>query len=178
MYGHTYSDKMNAFRSKDLRDYTGVIYVCPSFSTYAFRNPSYRIFNFDSETYALQDIKQYRLYIQEADAFHSADWRLAYSFKSYYNTSLEFQQVGKLVERILVDTATYNKYASMLQCEGSETSTFITSKQKIKYLKCALNASVTEEMHRCNGNNNIENSGEFTHAMQYPYIMQTEWYIT
>jgi sphingomyelin phosphodiesterase len=176
MYGHTHSDEIGMYISEDLHDLTGIAYVCPSFSTYDNRHPSYRVFNFDSLTYALQDFKQYRAYLDEADWVGHPTWRLAYSFLDYYNmSSMELREINKLIGLINSDDKVFQKYAEMYGSEGNDYN-YKTNKKYMKFMKCSLGSATSEEMLKCNGWEFPPIFNEFRNTYFLNLITLKKWY--
>lgn len=83
-FGHTHYDEYKLipeyFNSTNI---AGVTFTAPSLTTYSFQNPSFRIFEMDSDTKIMLDYSQYRLNLTEANenAEKEPEWKIAYSAK-------------------------------------------------------------------------------------------------
>ncbi len=94
-YGHTHNDQFEVVRSyNNDSSPVGVIYITPSLTTYkkfnrtkillfsyTRLNPSFRIFEVDSETNQIVDYRQYRLNLTKWNQNTTGDieWDLAYT---------------------------------------------------------------------------------------------------
>ncbi len=84
-YGHTHYDEFRIvteyFNSTSI---AGMIYTAPSLTSYTFKNPSFRVYEVDSNTKILKDYQQYRLNLTEANLTPDIkpDWKVAYNAKT------------------------------------------------------------------------------------------------
>lgn len=61
LFGHTHNDQLQIVKSYSDNSTVGVVYVAPSFTTFSDLNPSFRIFEVDSDTNTVLNYYQYRL---------------------------------------------------------------------------------------------------------------------
>jgi len=81
-FGHSHNDEF-----KILREYfnrtkiSSIVHLAPSLTTYTGQNPSFRIYDVDSDTKILKDYHQYRLNLTEANMNpeKSPKWEIAYN---------------------------------------------------------------------------------------------------
>ena len=103
LYGHTHYDNIQIIRGiQNTNEITGISYICPQLGSHANGNPSFRVFDVQSDNYAVTNYHQYRLYLNEARVYPPY-WRLAYTFKDLYNcTDMQYETMAKSLERIKV----------------------------------------------------------------------------
>ena len=83
----------------------GIVYILPQLGVFRASNPSYRIFDVQTDNYAISNYHQYRLYIEEANRKGFTEWRLAYIFKYFYNVpNMEYQSIADALERLKVNS--------------------------------------------------------------------------
>ena len=81
-YGHTHYDEYRIvteyFNSTNI---AGIIYTAPSLTTYSFQNPSFRIYELESDSMILKNYHQYRLNLTEANSKPDSEpeWKIVYS---------------------------------------------------------------------------------------------------
>jgi sphingomyelin phosphodiesterase len=83
-YGHTHYDEFRVLTEYYNKDkVAGIIFTAPSLTTYSFQNPSFRIYELDSNNIILKDYHQYRLDLVEANLHpdNEPEWKIAYSAK-------------------------------------------------------------------------------------------------
>ena len=82
-FGHTHYDEFKLISEYfDGNKTAGVVLTAPSLTTYSFQNPSFRIYEMDSDTKVMLDYFQYRLNLTEANAQEGEpQWKVAYTAK-------------------------------------------------------------------------------------------------
>jgi len=81
-FGHTHYDEYRIiteyFNSTNV---VGIIYTAPSLTTYSFQNPSFRVYELESENMVLKNYHQYRLNLTEANSQPDSkpEWKIVYS---------------------------------------------------------------------------------------------------
>jgi sphingomyelin phosphodiesterase len=89
-FGHTHNDEFEVFYDlEDPKRAVGVAYVSASTTAFSFRNPGYRIFDFDGSyaesSWQLLDHRNVYMNLAEANAGDKQPiWRDEYSAKVYY----------------------------------------------------------------------------------------------
>jgi len=86
-FGHTHVDEFEITRSYIDNAPIGVVFVDPSVTTRSYLNPSFRIFDFDTDTNIPTNYYQYRLNFTKwnSNITGPIEWDLAYDFLSEYN---------------------------------------------------------------------------------------------
>ena len=106
LFGHTHQDTWQTFNSFTDNLPAGIAQIIPSFGTFSYLNPSFRIYQMEGgphSSFVLLDQTTYRLYLGEVNYFGSPVWDVAYSFNLKYNTtSLEPDQFVPLNQKIIV----------------------------------------------------------------------------
>jgi sphingomyelin phosphodiesterase len=85
---------------------TGTQWIAPSLTTYWYRNPSFRIFEANKDTFDITDLIQYRMNIGKAgnDPADVPKWEVAYTFKTEYGVAdLKPETVVAWAEAIAAD---------------------------------------------------------------------------
>ena len=99
-YGHTHYDEFRLITEYfNKTNIAGVILTAPSLTSYSYKNPSFRVYDIDSETKILKDYSQYRLNLTEANLTPDTkpQWKVAYTANSVnlliylYNLNLGFR---------------------------------------------------------------------------------------
>ncbi len=82
-FGHTHYDEFKVINEYFNNNKTvGVILTAPSLTTYSYQNPSFRVYEMDSDTKMLIDYNQYRLNLTEANAQEGEpEWKVSYTAK-------------------------------------------------------------------------------------------------
>jgi sphingomyelin phosphodiesterase len=113
-FGHSHNDHFQLVSSLDEDSApAGVILMVPSLTTYAFLNPSFRIYEADSLTYQPLDYHQYRLHLALANKQPDVkpEFELVYSAKSYYNLeNLSPASYEALADFLVNDKEVLDKY--------------------------------------------------------------------
>eukprot|EP01022_Parablepharisma_sp_SALTPOND_P005307 TRINITY_DN122120_c0_g1_i1.p6 TRINITY_DN122120_c0_g1~~TRINITY_DN122120_c0_g1_i1.p6 ORF type:complete len:129 (+),score=10.57 TRINITY_DN122120_c0_g1_i1:1548-1934(+) len=84
-------------------------------------NPSFRVYDVDSETYNLLNYVQYRLYVAEANKNLKAEWKVAYEFLDYFGVeNMRPDSFVKIIERMETDEGYFRKVYAMYTNEGTD----------------------------------------------------------
>ena len=107
IFGHTHNDNIQIMRGITNKNIiSGIVYILPQLGVFPSSNPSYRIFDLQTDNYAISNYHQYRLYLDEANKNMAVlpKWRLAYIFKEFYNvSSMEYGNIANALERMKTD---------------------------------------------------------------------------
>jgi hypothetical protein len=88
---------------KNKNEIIGIVYILPQLGVFRASNPSYRIFDIQTDNFAISNYHQYRLYIEDANEKGYPEWQLTYIFKFFYNvTNMEYQNIADALENIKV----------------------------------------------------------------------------
>lgn len=113
-FGHTHFDHFQLIKSLSNPDeYAGVINMSPSLTTFPRLNPSFRIYEIDTQSYQPVNYYTYRLPLSQANADLSTTpkFELAYSAKELYNMKdLSPESYFKLVSHMKEDSDLLNTY--------------------------------------------------------------------
>jgi len=122
MFGHTHQDNIQVMRGAKNKDQIiGLVYILPQLGIFRSSNPSYRIFDVQTDNYAISNYHQYRLYINEANKAGTPKWRVAYIFKLFYNvSSMEYSNVAKAIESFRTDPEFTKKAIEQMFQEGPD----------------------------------------------------------
>ncbi|KAL1923878.1 uncharacterized protein VTP21DRAFT_6913 [Calcarisporiella thermophila] len=91
-FGHTHRDEFEVFYSsdddRDAKHAIAVGYIAPSVTTYTNKNPTYRVYKVDAETFTVVDSLTYYADISQASKWEKNDeepeWKLEYSARKDY----------------------------------------------------------------------------------------------
>jgi sphingomyelin phosphodiesterase len=88
-FGHSHSDEFHINRGVYNNKPTRIQFVSPSITTYTNKNPSFRIYEADTDTKLVTDYTQYRLNLTKANENPESLplYDIAYTFKSQYNVT-------------------------------------------------------------------------------------------
>jgi len=151
-YGHTHTDLFEVVRSYKDNSPVGVVYVAPSLTTFTEHEPSFRIFEVDTETNVLLNYYQYRLNLTKwnADPSGPIAWDVFYNFLEEYNvTDMSVGTYQKLANQIAVDPELMALYQFNLG-----TGTFAVgniSASDARHTGCFVNNGVYLEYFACLG---------------------------
>ncbi|KRX09475.1 Saposin-like protein [Pseudocohnilembus persalinus] len=112
---HTHADELDIFYDKD-GEAVNINWVAPSFTTFSNRNPSFRVFEADSETLQIVNVHQYRLDLNYWNHFTDSNtqllWENAYDMVSEYKLEniYDYKNLDLLRRKVGSDLKTYNKY--------------------------------------------------------------------
>lgn len=153
VYGHTHYDNIQIVRGiKDPNEITGIVYIAPQLGTHTNANPSFRVFDIQSDNYAVVNYRQYRLYLKEAQSTNVPYWRLAYSFKDLYNcTDMRYETIAKAVSRVDTDMEFVKQLINQMYQEGPEAQEVMENANAQIYLHCMINYSLFDEIYKCLG---------------------------
>jgi len=82
--------------------------MAPSITTFQNQNPSFRVYELDSETFSINNFYQYRMNLDEVNkksTIENSDWKVSYDFNSIYWTEnlYEYEKINSETEKILSD---------------------------------------------------------------------------
>lgn len=81
----THNDQFELFQSPDEEDdYVAVNYIAPSVSPYQNTNPAFRVFEYNVESFQMEDYHQYYVNLEEANFRGFPTW--------YFETCLTFRK--------------------------------------------------------------------------------------
>jgi len=113
--GHTHGDNYTAFRDSITNKVNNVLFMPGSLTTYSRRNPSFRIYEIDTETLLPVDYIDYRLDLAKWNNMTDVEniqWDLAYTFSKEYNLpDATYESYDKLTEMLRTDEETVKKYS-------------------------------------------------------------------
>jgi len=152
-FGHTHNDQLQVVRSYADNTPVGVALIAPSFTTYSHLNPSFRIFEMDTETNQVLNYNQYRLDLDKWNNLTNVgpiSWDLAYDFITEYNLpDNTFKSFDSFVERINNDSNVAETYvfnlASGVYAKGPITP------RNLRHYYCEAKYSVSEDAFACLG---------------------------
>jgi sphingomyelin phosphodiesterase len=151
-FGHTHNDEFHINRGVYSNLPLKVQWIAPSTTTYTYKNPSFRLFQADSDTKILTDYTQYRLNLTNANLYPDVTplWDAAYSFKQYYGINdITVKNVYNLALKIgnseqLATSYLYNFYTAVnapsecdIRCQSE--------------LSCELTYGVLDDILNCQG---------------------------
>jgi len=86
-FGHTHVDQFEVVRSYKDETPIGVILVAPSLTTFSYHNPSFRVFEIDTDTNTVLNYDQYFLNLTKwnTNTTGPLEWDINYSFLESYN---------------------------------------------------------------------------------------------
>ena len=152
-FGHTHTDEFHITRGIYSNLPVKVQWVVPSLTTYTDHNPSFRMYEIDSETKQILDFTSYRMNISQANLNPNTPpvWDAAYSFKEFYGVKdLTAQSVYNLALNIgnsqaLALQYLYNFYG------GNSVPTSCDTKC-LHDLQCKITYGVFDDIFNCQGN--------------------------
>jgi len=172
-YGHNHNDQFEVVRSyNNDSSPVGVIYIAPSLTTYSKLNPSFRIFEVDSETNQIVDYKQYRLNLTKWNQHTTGDieWDLAYSFLDEYNLNdTSYASVDALADRIKSDNNTAETYAFNFNSGGQNAANL--TERSIDYFHCLAKYSEPSQAMNCLGLNASMTNLEYFASQYVPGLL-------
>jgi len=83
-FGHTHEDQFEVVNDINGSP-VGVLYIAPSVTTFANRNPSFRFYQYDTSTFEVLDYYQYIMNLTDANLTDKPQWVLEYSALSEYS---------------------------------------------------------------------------------------------
>eukprot|EP01017_Pseudomicrothorax_dubius_P007173 TRINITY_DN12180_c0_g1_i2.p1 TRINITY_DN12180_c0_g1~~TRINITY_DN12180_c0_g1_i2.p1 ORF type:complete len:411 (+),score=75.60 TRINITY_DN12180_c0_g1_i2:65-1297(+) len=160
-FGHTHADHFQVIRSvTDKSVITGVIHITPSLTTYDRSNPSFRIYEIDSETHHIVNYEQYRINVLDSDPSNLIIER-AYDFLSEYGFSTwSLKNYEDLAERVLKDRATLRKFMINMYADSpyARNQSANATHRLAMETSCYLKSADYEDFYKCNGNDIFQNA--------------------
>ncbi|EAR89553.1 ser/thr phosphatase family protein (macronuclear) [Tetrahymena thermophila SB210] len=151
LFGHTHSDYFTLQRSAlNVNETIGVQLITPSLTPNYKKNPSFRVYHVDAETYEVLDFDQYRLnltkYNELGASAQNLEWDLQYSFKQTYNlTDMSLQSLDNLAQYLTSKNDVYDlmnmNYLTLYQAPSDYTQNLL----------CLSTQALTEEFTKCQG---------------------------
>ena len=151
-FGHTHNDEFQINRGAFTNGPTKVQWIAPSFTTYTFHNPSFRLFQADEDTKIVTDYTQYVLNLNKANLDPSTPptWDVAYSFKEFYGVKdLTPQSVYNLALNIGNNQTLALQYLANFY-HGNNPPTGCDTKC-MHELQCSLTYGIPDDVFNCLG---------------------------
>ena len=151
-FGHSHADSFHVHRGVYTNKPTAVHYVDPSITTYTNRNPSFRVYEADTDTKLITDYTEYRINLPSANINPSVApvYNKAYSFKSQYGVP---DMSPDSIYGVALDTAN-NETTALTYLYNHETGVNPPSSCDMGCrhdLLCTLSYGVGDQIEKCNG---------------------------
>jgi len=134
MYGHTHSDEFRVINDYfNNTEAVGIVYTAPSLTTSNFFNPSFRVFEIDSNTKQLRDYVQYRLNLTKANSSpEKPKWDFVYRATEAFkvNDLADFNQFKQFIEKIEDKQAEYKTVLKNFFNDGPLYNEYINNPSK------------------------------------------------
>lgn len=105
MFGHSHSDELLSMTSYfDKNNITSLLYVAPSATSYNGKNPSYRMYSYNTTSLDLLNYSQMRLDLSKANKEGKTSWKLAYNFNELYDHNCsDYEGIKKKMNTLVED---------------------------------------------------------------------------
>jgi len=136
-YGHTHDDQFEVLVS-DTNEALTMLYVAPSVTTFYARNPSFRVYQYNTTSFEVVDYYQFFFNMTKANSEDTEPtWELSYSAKSQYQLyDLSANSWLQLAEDLTSNNTlwqtwwdNFNTKVPTGQCQGSCRTGYICSMQ-------------------------------------------------
>lgn len=86
-FGHTHRDEFTVqyVGPKVSENALKVAYIAPSVTPHVDRNPAWRYYKVDTETFEIMDVVNYQIHLNDTFCGDPPEWRLSYSTRETYN---------------------------------------------------------------------------------------------
>jgi len=175
-FGHTHQDEF--FISQSMipgANPAGVLFAAPTFGTYSWQNPSFRIYEYDWATKHLVNIHQWRLPLYKVNLSQNTPvWEHAFDFKTLYNMpDMSPSSFTVLADQVLNNVATgqifYQNWLAQYPNEAKQCDDACR-----KMLYCRLSSDIFDEVAACDPENVMYAYGliwEYIHG-PWEYIIE------
>jgi sphingomyelin phosphodiesterase len=155
-YGHTHYDEFRIVKEYfNSTNIAGLILTAPSLTTYSFINPSFRIYDVDSDTKILKDYSQYRLNITEANITPDIkpQFKVAYTAKKAFNIEHlnDYNAIRDNILKMKNDDKWFDIATDIFYAQGIEKDNQVKNKRLPLYLTCRFKEDVFDEYFKCTG---------------------------
>ena len=141
--GHTHHEDISPVRRYfEPRPIINVNFIAPSLSTNDGGNPSFRIYNIDSNTLHVIDYEQYRLNLTDANEKGTAEWYLSHKGTELFNVS-DLTQIEEMTKIDVEGQYILKRYAD------SATEKQMHDKKEIKKAKCTITKDSFQDYFIC-----------------------------
>jgi len=153
-YGHTHYDEFRLIPEYfNKTNIAGVILTAPSLTSYTYKNPSFRVYEVDSNSMIVKDYEQYRFNITEANLNPDLKptWKVSYTAtKSLGVKHLnDYKTLAKNIDRMEKEADWFNIVTDYFYAEGTEKKSYITNKKLAKFFTCRFRESIFDDYMRC-----------------------------
>jgi len=149
IYGHVHQDFFTLIKGHNGR-VVNIAYVCPSLSTYTYKNPAFRVFEVEQETFSLVDYVQYSMNITESNKRKEAIWNVSYKFSSYFNVpDLSITSHEELIRKMKTDREIWKKALFVKYQEGEKWKDYFNDEENGKKAMCDYESSTIGEKAEC-----------------------------
>lgn len=112
-FGHIHTDSFRVLLDSN-KNPAVPIFIAPAIVPGLNNNPSYRLINYDKNSYDLINYEQYFLNLTKANLVGETDWELEYDFlKDYRLSDLSAESLYKLQQQILTNETLFQFYYSL-----------------------------------------------------------------
>jgi sphingomyelin phosphodiesterase len=134
--GHTHFDEVKIIKEYFNPDkVAGVSFIAPSLTTSTYLNPSFRVFEVDSDTKIFKDYLQYRMNITLANSHVDNEpvWEVSYRASEYFGAKdlTDLEAIHQYVEKIASDDAVYQKTCRSFFTDGPQVEMYCDKQGKI-----------------------------------------------
>lgn len=155
-FGHTHYDEFRIiteyFNSTNI---AGLVLTAPSLTTYTMKNPSFRVYEVDSNTKIVKDYSQYRLNLTEANLTPEIkpQFTVSYTAKESFNIKHlnDYYPFKESISRMSTDKDWFDFITDAFYADGVEKLSYIANKRLPKFLTCRFNESVFDLYFKCTG---------------------------
>ncbi len=133
-YGHTHNDEFRVINSYFNHTIpVGIVFTAPSLTTSNFLNPSFRVFEIDSNTKQIIDYTQYRLNLTKYNNKKDIKWDIAYKATDRFkvNNLANLEHFKEFIDKILNKSTEYKTALQNFFTEGPEYKEYLNYPSKI-----------------------------------------------
>jgi len=171
-FGHVHEDTFQVEPSfSNPAEFSGIAFLHPAMTTNILLNPSYRVYEFDRESYLMLNYNQYRFNVSESNKLDKPIWKLAYRFTEYYDLpGILPEHLYELAKRILNNKEYFMKFALMSYGESPKSEKYMADLSKMHSTYCTLINGEQDELLKCMGLDDFIATGWIG-----PYILNHVW---
>jgi len=151
--GHTHFDEVKIINEYFTNKPQSIVFIAPSLTTHAYFNPSFRLFEIDSNSKMPIDYLQYRMNLTAAnmDEINPPKWEISYKATEMFQVDSlnDVDQISSFIHSLKTDDDAYDRTCKAFFTDGPQYEANVNKTRTRNYLYCRMKHDIFDDFFDC-----------------------------